>query len=85
MRPDENRRRVFAIYSNIAYLTTLGVADIELRDVPMERLQIYRMQRSPEIASHFGEDATAGLDTGRPQLKGCRRRTELKMVRMHQI
>jgi hypothetical protein len=29
------------LFQKIAYLTTLGVADIEIRDVPMERLQIY--------------------------------------------
>ena len=41
------------LFQKIAYLTTLGVADIEVRDVPMERLQIYARQLQHKRPSRF--------------------------------
>jgi TnpA family transposase len=41
------------LFQKIAYLTTLGVADIEIRDVPMERLQIYARQLHHKRPSRF--------------------------------
>jgi hypothetical protein len=41
------------LFQKIAYLTRLGVADIELRDVPVERLQIYASQLQLKRPSRF--------------------------------
>jgi hypothetical protein len=41
------------LFQKIEYLTTLGVADIELRDVPMERLQIYARQLQHKRPARF--------------------------------
>jgi hypothetical protein len=49
-RSQKNLRNLF---QKIAYLTGLGVADIELRDVPMERLQIYARQLQLKRPSRF--------------------------------
>src|SRR5271165_3943357 len=49
-RSQKNLRNLF---QKIAYLTGLGVADIELRDVPMERLKIYARQLQLKRPSRF--------------------------------
>lgn len=41
------------LFQKIEYLTTLGVADIELPDVPMERLQIYARQLQHKRPARF--------------------------------
>jgi Domain of unknown function (DUF4158) len=41
------------LFQKIAYLTTLGVAEIELSGVPMERLQIYARQLQHKRPSRF--------------------------------
>src|ERR1700731_196540 len=39
-----SQKNLRSLFQKIAYLTQLGVADIELREVPLERLQIYARQ-----------------------------------------
>ena len=47
------------------------------------RMSGCRFKSEPTL--HFEEDATARFDTGRPQLQGCGRRAEFKMMRMDEV
>ena len=48
-----SQKNLRGLFQKIEYLTQLGVADIELRDIPMERLQIYARQLQHKRPSRF--------------------------------
>jgi hypothetical protein len=48
-----SQKNLRSLFQKIAYLTQLGVAGIELREVPIERLQIYARQLQLKRPSRF--------------------------------
>ena len=48
-----SQKNLRGLFQKIEYLTQLGVATIELREIPMERLQIYARQLQHKRASRF--------------------------------